>query len=596
MQPSRRSTNRGGMPWKASPLRWVSALGLALVLLSPWAVAQDGDATAPSASTDFQATQVRLIGYAERRDAERAAHELDAAGIEARLLPHSELHGYAVSAGVFRRSTNARNMERRLRDLGYDNAVQIPPRSPAGSGRPVPVVSPARASTGYLLAETGGRMADATGSTGGGTLEVAAPALDFAGPQDEAYPPFSGSNTHVSGFYQNEAAYAIADPDHWQKFRHRVFLKGDGQFSDDVFWTVSAWGAYDPIFEFTSFYPSEVRKDRGSEAMLRETYLDIGAGDWQFRLGRQHIIWGEMVGLFFADVVSAKDLREFVARDFELIRIPQWAVRAERFAGDLHAELLWIPYVTYDDIGVPGDDFYPFPPPVPGIENRFLSPTQPANTLDNASYGLRMSYLSGGWDLAGFYFRGYDLSPVFARELRMEPAPVAVFRPQHRRMEQVGITAARDLGPAVFKAEVVYNGDRWFNVTRLEEPDGLVQQDFLDYVLGVDTLVAEDTQVNLQFFQRRFFDHDADIVPDRIESGASVYLSGWLPGARLRPEFLLVHSLDRSDWMARPSVTWEPPGDWRLTVGADLFGGPADGLFGRFDHADRVYTELRWDF
>jgi hypothetical protein len=75
-----------------------------------------------------------------------------------------------------------------------------------------------------------------------------------------------------------------------------------------------------------------------------------------------------------------------------------------------------------------------------------------------------------------------------------------------------------------------------------------------------------------------------------------VYLSGWLPGMRLRPEFLLVHSLDRSDWMARPSVTWEPPGDWRLTVGADLFGGPADGLFGRFDDSDRVYTELRWDF
>jgi hypothetical protein len=66
-----------------------------------------------------------------------------------------------------------------------------------------------------------------------------------------------------------------------------------------------------------------------------------------------------MVGLFFADVVSARDMREFILPEFDQMRIPQWAARAEYFADDYHAELLWIPVASYDNIGKPGAEFYP---------------------------------------------------------------------------------------------------------------------------------------------------------------------------------------------------------------------------------------------
>ena len=70
------------------------------------------------------------------------------------------------------------------------------------------------------------------------------------------------------------------------------------------------------------------------------------AGNWDFRLGRQHVVWGEMVGLYFADVVSARDQREFILPDFDQMRTPQWAGRAEYFSDDFHAEILWIPVAT----------------------------------------------------------------------------------------------------------------------------------------------------------------------------------------------------------------------------------------------------------
>ena len=591
---------------------WGWRLGLMLALLAPFAIAQTELPERSSDSHHAALTRVHLHGYAERGDAERDAQALAAAGIDTQILSDPGQAAYVISAGVFARARNAHQMHTRLRGLGYTNTALLPL---GHTGNPVrrPVSGPDDFDGTLRSAESANGLWNANSADGAAAPEIVAdvaregvlldasiagqPQFQTLPRSREPLPPLvPTSDTRFSGFYQNEAAYGTGSPSHWQRFRHRALLSWDGRIDERLSWKLSGWAAYDPIFDLTDFYPREVREDRRSEAMLRETYLDIDADAWQFRLGRQHIIWGEMVGLFFADVVSAKDLREFVARDFELIRIPQWAARAEYFAGDLHGELVWIPYVTYDDIGVPGDDFFPAPPPVPGFGTQIRSPERPANQLDNSSFGARLSYLGGSWDLAGFYFGGYDLSPIFVRELITDPEPTAVFRPEHRRMHQVGLTASRDLGLTVAKAEIVYNRDRWFNVTRVEEEDGLVSQDFLDYILGLETVFGQGAQLNLQYFQRRFFDHDADIVPDRIESGASVYLSSWLPGPRLRPEFLWVHRFAQDDWMLRPRVTWEPPGDWRLTVGADLFGGPSDSLFGRFADGDRIYSELRLDF
>ena len=51
-------------------------------------------------------------------------------------------------------------------------------------------------------------------------------------------------------------------------------------------------------------------------------------------------------------------MREFILPAFDILRIPQWAVRAEYSKNDFHAEVLWIPVPTLDEIGKPGADFY----------------------------------------------------------------------------------------------------------------------------------------------------------------------------------------------------------------------------------------------
>jgi len=412
----------------------------------------------------------------------------------------------------------------------------------------------------------------------------------------ETEKPESTSNLRLTGFYQNNLAYTYADNQHWSRFNNMLDVATQGRTEGGMAWKLGGRINYDPIYDLTDFYPQAVRKDQRFEAMIREAYTDFSTGNWDFRLGRQHIIWGEMVGLFFADVVSAKDLRQLVLQDFDIIRIPQWAARAEYFKGNLHVEGVWIPYMSYDNISKPGAEFYPFnPPPIPGVQTIIASEIKPTGLRDMA-YGTRLSYLKSGWDISSFYYTANDPAAAFSRHTALLPTPVITFQPIHERIHQIGATLSKDLGPMVLKMEAIYTKDKQFSTTNAADVDGLVKQNIFDYIAGLEWSFPQETRFNMQIFQRLFPNHDPGIVPNKTESGISFLLSTQALHPKLEPKMLLVKSLNRNDWFAQLKLTYKLDGNWRMATGADIFTGRNTGLFGQFNNKDRVYTEVRYSF
>jgi hypothetical protein len=405
--------------------------------------------------------------------------------------------------------------------------------------------------------------------------------------------PANSSPTLV-GFYQNDLAYTFAGDKHWSRFSNTFDLAAQGSLGSAA-WKLGGRVVADPVYALTDHYPHAVRKDQEFEASIREAYLDFSAADLEFRLGRQHVVWGEMVGLFFADVVSAKDLRQFVLPDFDMIRLPQWAARAEYFSGDFHAEAVWIPFMTYDDIGKPGAEFYPFvPSPVTGFDTVIAKESRPSGP-DDAAYGLRLSWLRNGWDLSGFYYTALDPAAAFSRRVDLGLS-IITYQPSHSRIRQIGGTLAKDLGFTLLKAEAVYTLDKRYTTLDPVDADGLVRQNALDYVVGLEWSFPQETRFNIQAYQRRFPDHDAGIVPERIESGMSLLLATRVLHPKLETELLWINSLNRTDWLGQLKMTWLYDDHWRLAAGVDVFEGPADGLFGQYDKRDRAYTEIRYTF
>lgn len=405
------------------------------------------------------------------------------------------------------------------------------------------------------------------------------------------------------GFFQGELAHTQSDPQHWSKLAGRLELGTRGRQGNGIQWKLSGRVDYNAAYDINDHYASAVRKDQRAEFHLRENYLDISSGNWEYRLGRQHIVWGEMVGLFFADVVSAKDMREFILQDFQLMRIPQWAARGEYFKGDFHAELIWIPFPSYDEVGKPydlttnrsGSDFYVYPATPVGALPMVLGEVKPANRLSNTNYGLRLSHLSDGWDMSGFIYSSMDSSPTAYIVDKTTIPGFYQYQLRHDRIHQAGGTLAKDLGNVVLKAEAIYTGGRRYNVTDATDADGVVKQNTLDWVVGLDFNPGADTRLNTQFFQRIYFNHNPNIIPDHLENGFSLLVNHKLSDT-LEAEALLVRSLNRADWMFRPKVSWGFERNWKLSGGVDIFSGPATGIFGQFDQRDRIYTDLRYDF
>ncbi len=405
----------------------------------------------------------------------------------------------------------------------------------------------------------------------------------------------SGAPTRWSGWVQFDAAHVWPDPSHWANARTRGELAGRGAWGNGVKWKVSARAYYDAAYDASSFYPPAVRDDQRAEIALHETYVDFGRGDWEFRLGKQNIVWGEMVGLFFADVVSAKDLRGFILPEFDQIRIPQWAARAEWFGGDSHLELIWLPAPAVDRIGKPGAEFYPYPPGYPGFGYGIENEQGPTRNASNMGYGLRLSTLVAGWDMAGFVYRAPDTQAVFYRSVVPGSPDTVVYTPRHDMVTRVGGTLAKDFEGIVAKAEIVYTQGRGFSLTTLDASDGVVPLNIVDWVVGVDATPADGWRLNAQFFQRAFLDYDARIGLDRYENGASLLLAPTITPT-VDAEFLGIAGLNRSDWLLRAMMIWKAGARSRVRAGVDVFGGDMYGLFGQFGNRDRVWAEYRYSF
>lgn len=383
------------------------------------------------------------------------------------------------------------------------------------------------------------------------------------------------------GYGELSGAYTVAAPSRWSQLRGRFELGVSGDIGNVASYRLVGRAQGDAAYSLErNRYDSEVRDDQRREATIREAYVDFSAGEWEWRLGRQHVVWGEMVGLFLADVVSARDMREFYLQEFENMRIPQWALRSEYFAGSAHFELLWIPYPSYDEIGKPGADFYPYSVPA----GTPVKTERPTRNLSNTNLGVRYSHLVAGWDLGVFHYQSRDVQPtLYQTSLGLEL--------RNDRIRQTGLTFSKAYPNWVLKGEAVHTIGRGFLTENPMFRYGLEESNSLDYVIGV-MVPWQDWRFDVQMYGSYLSRHESGMYRDDNETGLT-FLVHHQVNDRFEWEVLYMTGLNRTDYSWQPKMIWHVTQQWRVQVGADIFGGNEMGFFGIYDDSDRLYMELR---
>jgi hypothetical protein len=187
--------------------------------------------------------------------------------------------------------------------------------------------------------------------------------------------------------------------------------------------------------------------------------------------------------------------------------------------------------------------------------------------------------LRDGWDVAAFAYSSMSVAPTFYREIVAGPQPTVIYQARHDRIDQFGSTLAKDFGSVVVKAEAVYTRGLNYEVTTwrcrrggaAEHPD-----------LGARPRLSPSSPIRgsiSRSFQSHFFDHNPDIIQSTNENGYSLLVNHKF-GDKVEAQALWIASLNRTDWMLRPRVSWNFEKNWRLALGVDIFNGRHRGTSG----------------
>ena len=130
----------------------------------------------------------------------------------------------------------------------------------------------------------------------------------------------------------------------------------------------------------------------------------------------------------------------------------------------------------------------------------------------------------------------------------------------------------------------------------VNDADGIANSPELSYVLGLDWSGLEDTFISAQLFQSWVIEATSGITRDKLDTTMTLLLRRTFLYDTLTADVLLLQSINQGDGLLRPKITYNWQDNLTTWIGADIFYGNKDALFGEFGKNSRVQVGLELAF
>jgi len=339
-----------------------------------------------------------------------------------------------------------------------------------------------------------------------------------------------------------------------------------------------------PIFQYDAL-KSEV------DLSLRQAYLDIYFADFDLRVGKQQIIWGKADGVFITDIISPRDLSEFLMPDFEEIRIGVNAFKLNYYLDNSTLEAVWIPIFQPTIQAEVNSIWAPQMPAYPFAVNLDESAMKVEDRLSNSEIALKYSALGSviDYELMAAYL--WDDNPAMHIFMQMDNS--LLLKPEYHRLPMAGASFGKPVGGAVIRGEAAYYLGKMFSSEDLSS-NGIKEKDYLHYLFGYDhNWFGVNTSV--QLIQEFILDYEDKIRNDELSSTLTFLASKEFLRDTLRLELLTYYGINNSDALLRPKIMYDLADGFEILLGANVFLGD-EGNLGQYSQNDMLYLKLRYDF
>ncbi|MBN2856859.1 MAG: hypothetical protein JXN63_00510 [Candidatus Delongbacteria bacterium] len=334
------------------------------------------------------------------------------------------------------------------------------------------------------------------------------------------------------------------------------------------------------------------------ELNLKEAYMDMYFDNFDLRIGKQQIIYGKADGIFITDVVSPKDLSEFILPEFDEIRIGITSAKLSYYKGNGIFELTWVPVFTSNTLPDASSIWRPASPDFSVAPVFDYSGTDVEKEIENGEVFLRYSAMGSKIDyeiVAGHFFSDDPVMNVY-KEINPGTGQITAItiEPEHPRLSMGGGSFSLPVAGFVWRSEGAYYSGKMFQTKDPEEKNSLTEKDFLHYMTGLDYSLF-DTTLSTQFVQEAILDYDSFIEKDEFTSTLTFLAKKDFLREKLWLELFGYYGINEEDMLLRPKISYSFADGFDIITGANLFFGET-GSFGQFDDNDMVYAKIKYSF
>ncbi len=381
-----------------------------------------------------------------------------------------------------------------------------------------------------------------------------------------------------NGFIDTYHAMRVKSPNDFMSSRTRFRGKLQKKF-----------GKSSVFMSFNLNQNSILKEQNGFE--LLETYFDYSTKHWSLRAGRQLVIWGISDGMRITDLVSSMDMTEFLARDYDDIRMPVEALKFSYFTGAMKLELVYIP--IFKGFILPTNPQNPWALKIPTIPNMhliILPEQKPELTIKNSEFGGRLKFNLPGIDFSLSALHTFDKMPVFMKTLQTDSL---IISPQYNRMTFVGADFSKPLGQFVVRGEVAFNINK--HLTTKGVPTQLKKHNTINALLGIDWYASNNWMLSAQFSNEVILEYADNLEQEENTSLLTFNVSKSILNNTLKFSNFIYTDLNHGGFFNRFSADYSLSDQIHLLAGYDHFEGDK-GMFGMFKNNSEVWLKIKFSF
>jgi hypothetical protein len=382
------------------------------------------------------------------------------------------------------------------------------------------------------------------------------------------------------GFIDTYHAVRLSEPNDFLASRSRV--RGEIQkVNGNSYFFVSVNAAHNNVLpDQTKFF-------------LREAFLEYTGDKWGLKAGRQIIIWGRADGLKITDVISPMDLTEFLAQDYDDIRMPVNAFTLSRFGENWDLDLVCVP--VFESYILPGKGNPWAIDPANGEEGIIIDPGEkPGLALENIEYGGKLSFYYSGIDFEFSALNTFNKMPVYSYYVN-DSTPDLHLKPEYHRLGFIGAGFSKSLSAFIIRGESAFYFGKRFSPCIEHFEEGLIQRNSINYLLGIDWYPGMEWTLTAQFSDEWITGYTDKIFLPEHNWVSTVGVSKKVFHGNLKISSFAYIGLKEGDLFNRSSLDYALSDNIHLSLGLDWFHGDS-GLFGQYNKNSQVWVKAKYSF